>query len=121
MLEPQVCDARSEVLGPVSQRLQVDEAQQQDELVAAVAARDVLGAQGVAQRGGDRLEDLVACLVPVLVVDLLEEVDVDEDDPERPTRTVGAADLALHPLVHEPPVVQARERVAYRLFLELLT
>ena len=51
--------------------------QQHGELVAARAAGDVVRAQVVGQEDADPLEQAVAHLVPVGVVDLLEVVDVD--------------------------------------------
>ena len=52
--------------------------------------------------------------MPVAVVDLLEVVDVDEAERERPALLLGEGDLALEPLVEVPVVAESRERVGER-------
>ena len=92
--------ARDEVLDPVDREglgegggdpvgdrdrlLLVGEAVDQDaELVAAEAGDDVAGAQVGAQARGDRAQQLVAGVVAEAVVDQLEVVEVEEEDPDR--------------------------------------
>jgi len=73
-----VGDRRPEPLGGPA-RVRPAAAHQQRELLPAVAAQQVLGAGEPVQPGRHDLDHLVADLVPVLVVDRLEVVDVDHD------------------------------------------
>ena len=67
--------------------------QDDDELVAAEAADEVIAACPFHEAPSpDRAEDLVAVQVPVLVVDQLESVEVDEATAE----PVPVASRALH-------------------------
>ncbi len=54
------------------------------ELVAGEAGHGIAGANDLAQALADRDEDLVADLVAGRVVDELEVVDVDEQEPDEP-------------------------------------
>ena len=65
----------------------VGEAVDQDaELVAAEAGDDVAGAQVGAEARRDRAQQLVAGVVAEAVVDQLEVVEVEEEDPDRACR-----------------------------------
>ncbi len=91
------------------------------ELVTALAAQHVLGAQLSLQRVGDPAQRLVACLVAKLVVDLLEPVEIEDDERERLAVTPGARGLALQRAPEAPVVADSRQRVglgdAHRLGL----
>src|SRR5207245_8453238 len=67
-------------------RLEIGE--QEEELVAADAGDHVVRVPVARQPAGDGLEQLVACGVPVAVVDLLEAVEVDVDDADRGPVTI---------------------------------
>ena len=62
--------------------------QHDGELLAAEPDEHVLDPHAAPHRGGDRREDLVARAVPVPIVDLLEQVEVEHDD--RQLRPVAA-------------------------------
>ena len=68
-----------------------DPAEEDRELVAALAADDVLGPDGADQPLRDLDEDLVAGRVAVRVVDPLEVVEVDEEQGDRPVGSDPAA------------------------------
>ena len=61
--------------------------QQNDELVAGVAADDARRRRQLAQRTRDDAQHGVALQVAVIVVDVLEVVDVDDDQRDRRERT----------------------------------
>src|SRR6187431_787806 len=69
--------------------------QHDDELVAALAGAEVVGAHRAANRAGDELQRAVACLVPEPVVDLLEAIDVDDQQRPLGAITVGLGHLFL--------------------------
>lgn len=83
------------------------------ELLPAVASRDVLGAQHRAQRRGEDAQGPVPGLVAEGVVDGLEVVEIGEDDRER----APAALELTHPLVGGTPVQQPGESVGAGLEL----
>ena len=89
---PDPLDARPKRFGHPRPALQVGPGQDHDELVAAVARRDVGGAHRVPDLARDRAQDLVPRLVTVLVVHFLEPVEVQEQHRE----PFGAALAALH-------------------------
>jgi hypothetical protein len=94
--------------------------QQQDELVAAVARHDVVGAHLGAQVVGHAAQVVVAGLVPLEVVDPLEVVEVDDHARQRVLVAAGVGDLLAHAHLHRPVVHQPRQRVGARRLLELL-
>ena len=63
------------------------------ELVAGIARHEVLAAHAAAQACRDLLQHAVAGLVAERVVDVLEAVEVDEQDPEARLAAVGAHTL----------------------------
>src|SRR5581483_12469567 len=82
-------------------------AEQHGELLAAVAGDDVAGAQHREPRGHHRLQDAVARLVALLVVEDLEVVEVEHGDAERLAVAPAAGDAALQLLVPGAPVGNA--------------
>ena len=76
-------DERSELLAEDRALLDVRLGEDQHEFFAAIAADDVAGAQMAREDLGDAPEHLVTAFVPVVVVDQLEMVDVDERDAQR--------------------------------------
>ena len=68
---------------------------QHHELVAAEAGDDVGAAHGRAQPVGDRAQQLVAAGMAQRVVDLLELVEVDEVDGERPAAAQAATAASI--------------------------
>ncbi len=86
--------------------VRVGDRQQGGELVAADPEQRVAAAQGAAERGGDRAEDLVAVLMAVGVVDALEAVEIDDHD-----RGLRAAVRPGEGLVEGRVVAEPGERV----------
>ena len=82
-----------------------------DELVAAVAAHDVVGPHVLPAGLGYLGEYLVARDVPVRVVDLLEVVHVEHQGDERLAEPLGAREGGLGGLHEMAPVVQAGDAV----------
>ena len=91
-------------------------AQQDHELLAAVAGRDVVLADGRDDRAADRAQDLVAGRVTVRVVEDLELVDVDHQDADRVARAAAPGEQAAE-LVEVAPVRQAGQGVGRGLRL----
>ena len=88
--------------------------QQERELVAADPRQHVLGARGLLELGGDDGQHLVPGPVSRGVVDLLELVEVDQHERQRPAVSQRTRDLGLQPLVERAVIREARERVARR-------
>ena len=84
--------------------------QQHGELVAAEAER----LASLAQPRRDLREHAVARGVPVLVVDPLEVVDVDQAEAERHAGFLCGDELTLQPLVEVPVVAEPGQRVGER-------
>ena len=85
-------------------------AQEDRELLAAIAGRDVVFADGRDDRPGDRPQDLVADLVPVAIVEALELVDVDHQDADGILRPATAGEERAE-LVEVTPVREPGECV----------
>ena len=68
--------------GAVGQRVAVgDRVDQDHEFVAGIARHEILASHAAAQTLGDLLQHTVAGLVAERVIDVLEAVEVDEQDP----------------------------------------
>ena len=81
------------------------------ELLAAVAARDVAGTERVREEVADALEDEVAEGMAEVVVQLLEVIEVDHDERDRAPATRAAGDLRGEALVEVGAVAEPGERV----------
>ena len=95
-------------------------AQQDGELVAAQAGDRVAVAQSVRHPAGDLAQQRIAVLVAEGVVDVLELVEVDHQEPDRGPRPVGLDEGAGQPLVQQGPVREPGQRVVGRLVAERL-
>ena len=82
-------DRRPDPLGDLERRGNPGVGEQDRELLPAVAAGEVPGPQHAPQHRADVGQDLVPHRMPALVVDLLEVVEVDEQQPERRRRRRG--------------------------------
>ena len=109
-------DRGPDALPDLERDLRARVAQQDDELLAAVAGRDVVLADGRHDRPADRAQDLVAGRVAVRVVEHLELVDVDHQDADRVARPAAAGEQAAE-LVEVAAVRQAGQRVGRGLRL----
>ena len=81
------------------------------ELLAAVAARDVAGTERVREEVADALEDEVAEGMAEVVVELLEVIEVDHDERDRAPAARAAGDLRGETLVEVGAVAEPGERV----------
>ena len=89
-----------------------DRAQGDRELVAAEAGDHRVGAELVGERAGDALQQPVAGLIAVLVVDRLEAVDLERDDDEALVAARRRPRAQLRGAVGEAlAVVEAGDRV----------
>ena len=94
--------------------------QDEGELVAAVAGRDVRRPQGGPDQLGGPGQHPVAEEVAERVVDELEVVEVEHHHAQRPTAALRPDDLLAQALVQEPVVVEAGQRVAVGELARLL-
>ncbi len=114
VVEAEVPDAVSDPLGDFGSAGAGGVGQQDDEFLAAVSADDVCVAQHLCNRGGDRLEALVAGLVAVAVVVGLEVVDVDHGDAVGELLPDGAAVLLFGLGIPCSSIEDSRESVNAR-------
>ncbi len=94
--------------------------QQDRELVAAQSCDRVAVAEQRLQPGPDHLQQHVAGVVPQRVVDLLETVEVDDHHAHRFAVAPRRQDRLADPILEEPAVRQAGQRVVHRLMLLVL-
>ncbi len=94
-------------------------AEEDRELVAALAPDDVFGPDRAGQPLGDLDEDLVAGRVAVGVVDPLEVVEVDEQQPDQPAAPVPSRQRPLEVVAHEHTIREARQRIVEGVVDEL--
>jgi len=92
--------------------------QHDDKLFAAVAARHVLRPRPRAQQVPQDLKRAVAGLVPEAVVEVLEVVDVDHSQRDRPPGARRVRDIARQRLVEVAAVEQVGQGVADRLIAQ---
>ena len=109
-LEVERPDGDAHALADVERDVGRRVAQQDDELLAAVAGRHVVLADGRDDRAADRAQDLVAGRVTVRVVEDLELVDVDHQHADRVIGAPTAREQAAE-LVEVAPVRQAGQGV----------
>ena len=88
--------------------------QQHDELVAAEARDEVLGAHGVTNLLSRELQQMIARRVTAGVVDVLELVEIDEEQRAPVLLLGGLSDLRVELREQPMPVVQARQRIVVR-------
>jgi hypothetical protein len=91
--------------------------EEEDEFFAAVAGDVVDVADVVTEEPGDGLDDLVAGLVGVAIVDRFEVVDVEYGDRQGMLEPGGPVDLTGERLVERTAVGETRQRVLRRLAL----
>ena len=102
---------RAEILGHLQRLVAARLGQRQRELLAAVAGEHFLFAHARAHAPRQLLEHVVAGEVPVLVVDLLEVVDVEHHQRQRPLVARAARDLLLEVLDEVALVERLRQTV----------
>ena len=95
-------------------------AEQDEELVAALAGQDVGVTQDAAQPCRDAGQQPVAGGVPQAVVDLFEVVEVDEHEGRGAAGAPGAGQRQVHLLLNEDPVGQPGQRVVVGQIGQLL-
>ena len=113
-------DGLHDALGGVGRLLDaLDVLQQDGELIAAEARGGVAGADRQRQALGHLAKHVVARGVAERVVDDLEVVEVDEDDPDAARLAAAARDRVADALDEQRAVGQAGDRVVERLVGEL--
>ena len=115
MGHPEPADRLADLLGPPLRVRERRRRQDEHELLAAVPARDVPRPRRAAEQRAEARQDDVARLVAEGVVEVLEPVDVEEDQRQRPVLALRAAQLPIERLLHVPAVEQPGQRVADRL------
>ena len=100
--------------------LTADVLEEHDELVAAEARDEVLGAHAVADLERGELQQLVAGHVAASVVHVLELIEIDEEQRAALLRPGAAQDLRLELRDQSVAVVETRERVVVREMQEVL-
>ena len=96
-----------------------DLAEEDRELVAALAGDDVIGPDRAGEPLGDLDEDLVADGVAVGVVDALEVVEVDEEQGDRAGTAAVAGERPLEVVAEEDAVGEPGQRVVQGVVDEL--
>src|SRR4051794_17396299 len=113
-------DRVADAFSGITRSLATGLGQDHDELLAAVATDHVDLADLIADPVGDLHHDGVAHLVAVGVVDLLEQVEVEHQDGQRPVEPAGALDLSAQGRLEEPVVAEAGEAIGDGKALRLL-
>ena len=113
-------DLGADALRELERAVQAGLWQRDRHLLAAVAGGLVHLARGLAQHAGDLAQHVVALEVAVGVVDALEVVDVEHDQPELLLEPAHALDLRGHDLLEAAVVEEAGELVRDRLALDRL-
>ena len=120
MTDLEIVDALTKLLGDHPGPLRRGVRQENDDLVATVTDRHVVGPQPRAQQSRQAAQDLVRHGVAELVVDLFEPIDVQHDDPHRAIGARGEAELSIEGDRHVSAVEEPGERIEDRLALQLL-
>src|SRR5665213_4179712 len=102
-----VCDAVRDDLDTVTVRL----GEYDGEFVTSVAPKNVAVTRRKSQHIADGGQRAITGLMPVVVVDLLQAVEVEHYEGERRLRPERGSQLAVQPLVEVAPDVQAGESV----------
>ena len=89
------------------------------ELIPTVADNKIRVSHLLNEKLRHRLQDSVAGLMAVGIVDLLEAIDVDHQEADRMVVPLGPADLTLDNLVKVTAVVDVGQRIAHRLITQL--
>ena len=111
-LQRVVGDRRAQALGESLRLDRTGLAAEEGELLAADASEHRLAAQALPRDRHHFAQHLVADHVPVLVVDQLEGVEVEQHDREPIAVRARALDLPFELLFEETPVVGAGEPIA---------
>ena len=112
--------ASAQPFADLERRVDVGARQQQRELLAAVARRQIVVAgRGFLQQLADPAQADVAFDVAVAIVEQLEVVDVDHQQRDRATELAGALPFGGEPRVEAAPVGEAGQRVARRELLQV--
>ena len=114
-----VCDRTADPLGDLHRLLGRRLRQEDRELLAAEAGRNVVLPQLGAEDLGDALQDGVAGEMAVGVVDLAEQIEVGHDQRERPLEALCAPELLRERRREVARVEQAGLRIDARLRLQL--
>src|SRR5262249_11380924 len=94
--------------------------QQEEKLLTAKASRDIVVTQVAAQNVGHHFEDIIAHIVPVRIIDLLEEIDVKHEHGKTSIITRTDRDKFVQLALHVVTVQKAGESVTGGLLIELV-
>src|SRR5882762_6892282 len=98
-------------LGEGNRRVQNSARQNKKKLLSAVSPHAVNLTRLVLEESRDFLEDRVARLVAVVIVDGLELVDVAHHDRHRLMQTNGVVPLLLQTFLERPPILDSSQSV----------
>ena len=115
--DQQLAVARGDIVDLVRGDDTVGFAQQQAEFLAAIAAHHVAAAQLALHQARELDQHFIAKVVPVRVVDALEEIQVDDGNGHGRIR-IGLVQNGIQAGFKMAAVVQARQVVAHGLFLQ---
>src|SRR4029078_7613684 len=116
----EVLDALAQLLGALGGRLQGRIRQDQDKLLAAIPAGDVVAAQVRPKETAEFAKDRVAGFVPKGIIKDLEVVDIEHDDAQRLWGARDAPRLSVKRFFEIAAIEQAGEGIADRLAAQRL-
>ena len=112
MWQADALDGGSDAFGNRQRAVRIGVAQDEQQLLSAEPVGDVVASQGAVDRGGDRLERIVAGEVAETIVICLEVVDIADGERDRLLRAAAQRGQCGKVVGERVPVAQARERVA---------
>src|SRR2546428_2152311 len=121
VLDIKLFDVFSQSLGALSGDLQRGFRQNKRKLLTTITAGNVFLPRSTLQEVAQLAEQSVARLVAQAVVEALEVVEVEHDQPQAAPTARQAVQLALERLLHVAPVEQAGQGIADGLGAQILT
>src|SRR5439155_11995274 len=112
-------DSKSDALGYDHRVVQRSLWQQEDKLIAAKASRNIVVTQVAPHNVSHHLEDIITHIVPVRIIDLLEEIDVEHQHGKSTMIPRTDRDELIQLTLQVGAVQKAGERVADSLLIEL--
>ena len=114
-----LADRASHALADLEDLDRAELGKHEDELLPPIPRHDIAAPGHLGQPSRGLAQHRVACGVTVGVVDLLEMIEIDHDQAERPLGAHRAVGLEFHDLFEEAAVVQPGQAVADRQALLL--
>src|SRR5690606_23958600 len=113
-------DARANALGNIGGQLATAVGEYQRELLATIAADVICFAQHPRYLLRHRVQDTIADLVSVVIVDALEMIQISEHDGEWFALTYGARDLAVDRQMKRAPIADSSQHVDHAESVQVL-